>query len=574
MKLILPLILILNFLVFTGCAQLQKPVVRIAPREQVEAHGKKWIVSTQGKYTTQIAQQILKDGGNLIDAAVAASFAISVERPHSTGIGGGGFLIYHEAKSGKNFVFDFRERAPALSTQDMFLDSKGEVVKNLSVYGALSIGTPGLVRGMVQIHRQFGSKSWKLLVLPAQQLAKNGFPIYSTLSDALIEERETLNRFPSSKKIFLHEDGTVKKQGEVLVQEDLAATLEIISRKPDDFYFGEIAKKIIAAAQKEKGVLSASDLRKYQVKIRKAIVSDWRGYHIVTMPPPSSGGIHVLQILKILEKDSLEYMNSGSLHLLASAMQSAFADRAVYLGDPDFIHVPMKGLLHPEYLKKRRSEFSADHARSKSEVTAGKAIEFEDEENTTHFSMMDEKGNVVVSTQTINGYFGSGLVAEGTGIVLNNEMDDFSAKPGASNIFGAVGGSANAVAPLKTPLSSMSPTIVFKDHKPVLALGAPGGTRIITAVTQTILNHLLLGKDLYTSIATPRIHQQWSPDVLNMEANMPQDTEVDLQKMGWKTKRTGGQGNVMAVAKEQNSDGSSGFVGVADPRDIGTSQGE
>ena len=560
----------------------ESKTVTIAPREQVEAHGKKWIISTQGKHTTQIAQKVLKEGGNLIDAAVAASFAISVERPHSTGIGGGGFLIYHEAKSGKNFVFDFRERAPLNAYRDMYLDKKGIVIPDLSVYGALSVGTPGLVKGLSLVHRRFGKKKWKELVLPSSELAKNGFEIYPTLAHALDEEKETLARYASSRKIFLHEDRSVKKEGELLKQEDLALTLTEISKNPDVFYTGKIAEKIVHAVEIERGLITLKDLKKYKVKERKALTAKWNGYDVVTMPPPSSGGIHVLQILKLLEKDQLSFLEPKTIHLMASVMQSAFADRATHLGDPDFVKVPMKGLLNPEYLNKRRAAINEHKARKKSEVLAGPASEFEEEENTTHFSMMDVEGNVVVSTQTINGYFGSGFVAEGTGIVLNNEMDDFSSKPGAANIFGALGGSANAIAPLKTPLSSMSPTIIFKDKMPVLALGAPGGTRIITAVAQTILNYLKFHQDLYASIATARIHQQWNPDVLYIENNatagLRPEVEVstiqDLKQKGWEIKRSGAQCNVMAVSRETSDKNSTILVGVSDPRDIGTSAGE
>ena len=556
--------------------------IKIASREQVEAHGKKWMISTQGKYTTQIANQVMKQGGNLIDAAIAASFAISVERPHSTGIGGGGFLIYHDAKSGKNHVFDFRERAPLLAKRDMYLDEKGNVIPDSSVYGALAVGTPGLVKGLSLIHKKFGRKPWKTLVQPASDLAKNGFDIYPSLAHAIEVEKETLNQFPSSKRIFLHDDGTEKKLGEILKQQDLANTLTIISKNPNDFYQGIVASKIINSIKSIHGLLSKNDLNSYQVKERKAISGKWKNFEVVTMPPPSSGGIHVLQILKLLESDDLKYLEPNSIHLTASAMQSAFADRAVFLGDPDFIKVPIVGLLNSNYIKSRRKEFNELKARSKSEVKAGDAPLYDEEENTTHFSMMDSNGNVVVSTQTINGYFGSGFVADGTGIVLNNEMDDFSAKPGAANIFGAVGGDANAIAPKKTPLSSMSPTIVFKNSIPILALGAPGGTRIITAVAQTILNHLVLNKDLYTSIASPRVHQQWNPDVLTIEYDSTDGNRNEispltistLEKMGWIVKRAGAQSNVMAVSREMIDQKTSELTGVSDPRDIGTSAGE
>ena len=549
----------------------ESALVSLAPREQVEARGKRWVVSTQGRATTQITREILEKGGNLIDAAIAASFAISVERPHSTGIGGGGFLIYHEALTGKDFVYDFRERAPAKASPKMFLDAKGNVVPGLSVTGEKSIAVPGLVRGLKALHARFGQKAWSELVDPAARLAEDGFPVYRALAKALREEQGNLRKFKGSRSIFLKSDGSPFKEGEILVQKDLAKTLRTLARDPDDFYRGEIAKKVVSTVSLGKGILTASDLADYPVKERRAIEANWRGYRVIAMPPPSSGGIHVIQILKMLEADPLKksgFWSQESIHLIASAMQQAFADRAKYLGDPEFTRVPIQGLLDDAYLKGLRSKFNLSRARSQSEVSPGKVDPEKDHFETTHFSLMDEEGNAVVSTQTINGWFGSKVTAEGTGIVLNNEMDDFSAKIGAKNIFGATAVTdANEIQPGKTPLSSMSPTILLKDGKPVLALGAPGGTRIITAVTQTILNHLVFEKNLFDSIAAPRIHQQWSPDQLSVE-NLEVSSKVlqGLQKLGWKIKRVPGQSNVMAVARDGNS-----LIGVADPRDAGTS---
>ncbi len=551
-------------------------------QNEVEAKGVHWAISTQGPSTTKIAAEILKNGGNLIDAAVAASFAISVERPHSTGLGGGGFLIYHEARTGKNHVFDFRGVAPLKSKKNMYLDTKGEVIPLRSLFGGLAVSTPGLVRGLKEIHQRFGKKRWSTLIYPARDLARDGFDVYPTLAHALKEKKQRLLQFPETVKVFFHTDGTPITLGEHLVQNDLATSLETIAKDPDDFYTGSIAQKIVNGVQSNDGILSLEDLQKVKTIQRIPVIANWKGYEIVSMPPPSSGGIHVAQILKQLQQDDLHYQDPQSLHLLASSMQSAFADRAEYLGDPDFVKVPMKGLLNSKYLANRRIEFKSERARSAREVSNGPAWEFEEESNTTHFSMMDSEGNVVVSTQTINGYFGSGLVIKGTGIVMNNTMDDFSVKDGTPNLFGVIGGSANSIAPGKTPLSCMTPTIVFKNKKPVFAVGAPGGTRIITSVVQTILNHLVFGKDLYTSIASPRIHQQWTPDVLSVERNAETGTREDfkpetinaLEKMGWKVERESAQSNIMAVSRIQKPDGTFEFVGVADPRDIGTSAGE
>jgi gamma-glutamyltranspeptidase/glutathione hydrolase len=550
------------------------PEVQIAPREQVESSGKKWMVSTQGRVATDEAAKILKAGGTVIDAAIVASLVIGVERPQSTGIGGGGFMIYHEAKTGKNYVFDFRERAPAKASSKMYLNAKDEVVEGKSETGSLAIAVPGLVRGLTYIHSKFSHEDWRALVRPAQFLAEKGFAVYPSLAHALDEEKENLAKFPESKATFLHADGTPLKLGEKLVQKNLSNTLRILSAAPEDFYRGSIARKISFSVKRHGGLISKNDLATYTVKERKALEANWKGYKIVAMPPPSSGGVHVIQILKMLEHDDLAKMGFGSAqawHLEACAMQQAFADRAKYLGDTDFVKVPLRGLIDDHYLEGLRAGFDELHAKSADAVSAG-SPPADDELNTSHLTIMDQAGNVVVSTQTINGYFGSKLMAEGTGIMMNNEMDDFAAKPGTYNIFGATATTdANQIQPKKTPLSSMSPTILFDSTgKPVLALGAPGGTRIITSVAQTILNYVVFHQDLYHAIAAPRIHEQWKPDRLMIE-NQPVPVGVldDLQKRGWNIQRTPAQSNVMAVVREGDT-----LIGVSDPRDIGTSKGE
>ncbi len=549
-------------------------MIHFAAPSRVSATGKRWIISTQGSETTRIAAEVLRKGGHLIDAAIAASFAISVERPHSTGIGGGGFLIHRDGKTGKIRVFDFRERAPGRAHPGMFLDAKGEVVPERSTVGGDAVAVPGLVRGLKTIHGELGKVAWASLVRPAAELAEKGFSIYPALARAIVSERGDLSRFPDSRKIFLRPDGSPRVEGERLVQPDLGRTLRVLARDPEAFYRGRIADQIVASVGRHGGRVTGTDLLKYRVKKREPLIADWRGYQVVSMPPPSSGGIHVIQILKMLESDDLVhsgFWSAGSIHLIASAMQQAFADRARYLGDPDFVPVPSRELIEGRYLSSQRGKF-LETARPSDSVQAGVPASASTEHfETTHFSMMDSDGNAVVSTQTINGYFGSKVTAEGTGIVLNNEMDDFSAKVGASNIFGATSSSeANRVDPFKTPLSSMSPTLVLKDGIPVLAVGAPGGTRIITAVAQTILYHLVYKMNLFNAIATTRIHQQWKPDELMIE-NFPVDSAVlrELSAKGWKLRRVPPQSNVMAVARTED-----GFVGVSDPRDAGTSAGE
>ena len=552
------------------------PMVRsieIAPESRVSATGRKWIVSTQGDATTQIAARILKEGGNLMDAAVAASFAISVERPHSTGIGGGGFLIFHEAKTGKTHAFDFRERAPHLAKADMFLDARGNVIPDLSVTGAKSVAIPGLIRGLKSVHARFGKLPWRKVVEPAARLAERGFEIYPALARALLEEQGDLLKFPANRKIFFRPDGAPLAEGDRLIQKDLAATLRKLAEEPEDFYSGSISKKILATIQQHGGILDERDLKEYRVKERVPVSANWKGYRVVSMPPPSSGGIHVIQILKMLESDQLAEFGFQSLeseHRIATAMQFAFADRARFLGDPDFVKVPVRSLISGEYLSNRRRLFDPYRALAQKAVSAGPIDAEKDHFETTHMSLMDREGNAIVTTQTINGWFGSKMVAEGTGVVLNNEMDDFSAKVGASNLFGATSvSSANEVEPRKTPLSSMSPTLIFKDGKPVLALGAPGGTRIITSVAQTILNYLVFKKSLYDSVAAFRIHQQWSPDELKVEnSEVPVELLRGLGGLGWKIKRTANESNIMAVAREGDV-----LRGVSDPRDAGTSAG-
>ncbi len=545
----------------------------IKPREAVEAKGKNWVVSTQGEASTRAAQTILHQGGNLIDAAIAASLTISVERPHSTGLGGGGFLIYHEAKTGKNFVLDFRERAPLHAAKDMYLDAKGNVIEDLSVSGSLAVGVPGLTRGLKLAHQKWGKKPWKSLFAPAIKLAAKGFPIYPSLAEAMKGETKALSKYPEAAKLFLHSDGTPKLEGEILVQKDLANTLKSISKNPDELYTGRTAKRIVKEITRLKGLINLQDLAEYAVKERIPAEADYQGFHIVSMPPPSSGGIHVIQILKLLEHDPLAsygFESSKSYHYIAQAMQQAFADRARYPGDPDFVKVPTEGLINSEYLADLRSKFSNSRARKKSEVFAGE-VPGNGPSHTTHLTLMDREGNVVVSTQTINDHFGSDVVIPGTGIVMNNEMDDFAAKMNVHNGADATFiSNANSIAPKKTPLSSMSPTIVFKNGMPILAIGAEGGTRIISSVAQSILNYLAYHQDLYTALASPRIHQQWSPDVLQIEnQSIPSSVLRDLTSDGYVIERTPVMCGVMAAAREGDT-----LVGVSDPRDAGTSLSE
>ncbi|MEK2646588.1 gamma-glutamyltransferase [Bdellovibrio sp. BCCA] len=569
-------VLVAGLLFLTSCQTPKESssVIRTAKERDdhstAEAFGTQFAISTQGRYASKAAEEIFAQGGNIIDATVAASFTVSVERPQSTGIGGGGFLLFHEAKTGKTYAIDFRERAPLRATKNMYVGKDGKANTDLSQNGVLAVAVPGMVAGLIEIHKKFGSLPLEKVVQPAIHLAENGFPIYEEFHKALENRVEQIRKDPSAKAIFLDASGNVPAIGTVLVQKDLAKTLQLIAKKgKDGFYKGFVAKSIVDLSKKEKGLISYKDLSSYQVKWRKPVEGNFDGYEVISMPPPSSGGVHVIQFLDFLENDHLAkqgFLSKNSIHLASSALQSSFADRAKYLGDPDFTKVPVQGLISPKYIESRRKEVRLDHARKLSEVEAGNPAPYESTE-TTHISLMDDKGNAVSTTQTINGWMGSGVVAPGTGVVLNNEMDDFSAQEGSSNLFGAIGGKPNAIAPRKTPLSSMSPTILMKDNKPFMAVGAPGGTRIISCVAQTILNYVEFKLPLYDAVTAIRYHHQWQPDVLYIDPPGP-SAEVlkGLKEMGYDVKIEPVPCYVMAVAKEGDK-----LHGVADPRDIGIS---
>jgi gamma-glutamyltranspeptidase/glutathione hydrolase len=537
-------------------------------RTQYESFGRKAMISSQGAHSTEAAIEVLNKGGNLFDAFTALSFAIGVERPHSTGIGGGGFVLFYLAKEKKVYSLDFREVAPRKASSTMFLDEKGEPVAEKSLTGSLAVAVPGHVAGVLEIHRKFGALPLKTVLQPAIQMAEKGFPIYPALHKATTSSKSRLTLFPASKQIFLNEQGEPWPIGHQLIQKDLGKTLRrIADQGAAGFYQGPVARKISFSLKKGGGLMDLKDLADYKAKWREPLHGTYDQYEIFSQAPPSSGGMHVIEILNMLEKDDLSKwgpQDARSIHLTASAMQKAFFDRAQYAGDPDFTPVPSAKLISKEYATRSRSEISLE--------TAHRAPDFkmkEESPDTTHFSLMDEEGNAIVSTQTINGYFGSAMVAEGTGIVLNNEMDDFAAKVGASNLFGAIGGKNNLIAPGKRPVSSMSPTLVMKDGRPVLAVGTPSGTRIITCVTLTILNVLEYHLPLWDAVSATRYHQQWQPDELQIEAPMfPKRTLDQLQKKHWRIQEKDGGCRIQAI---QNENGT--LHGVSDPREEGSSVG-
>lgn len=529
------------------------------------AEGLKFALATEGPASTRAAQKMYELGGNIVDAAVAASFSISVERPQSSGLGGGGFLLLYLAKTRQTVAVDFREKAPHRAFEGMFQSSDGKVVDGLSEDGALASGVPGLVAGLVEVHSNLGSLPLTTVMQPAIDLAENGFAVYPGLAKAIDEQSEVLKRFAGSKALLFHADGKPLAAGEILRQPDLARSLREIAQKGrEGFYKGWVAQALIATQARYGGLIIQHDLDDYNVKYRTPLRGTYNGYQVLTMPPPSSGGVHVLEIMNILEQDHLKNfgpLSPHTIHLTASAMQAAFADRATHLGDPDFVGVPTGGLTSKKYAGEIRKMIAMDRARPSKEVRAGKPLPYESSE-TTHLSLMDSQGNALATTQTVNGYFGSGVLVESAGFFLNNEMDDFVAKPGAPNIYGLVGGKANSVEPEKRPLSSMSPTIVLKGGRAAYAVGAPGGPRIITCVTLTLLNLLEHQLPIELAVMAPRYHDQWLPDELKTEVNgFSEKTIAELRKDGHNVVPKEINCRVQAVGWERNR-----FVAVSDPR--------
>ncbi len=567
---------LLFFLLSCSAPQLKYRTVPLAPGESFSDHafeGKDYVISSQGTYSTKAGAKMYELGGNAIDAAAAVSFCISVERPQSTGIGGGGFLVFKSPDMKTPVTFDFREKAPLLADSKMFLDKKGKEIEGKSLNGVFAGGVPGLVAGIVEIHQKFGKLPLATVMQPAIELAEQGFQIYPGLAMALKIREQVLRQFPATVKIFFNKEGQLLGEGELLVQSDLAKTLKTIAKKGrDGFYKGWVADAIVAEERRRGGYIRYNDLNRYNVVERTPVTGTYKDYEIYSMGPPSSGGIHVIQILNILEPLNIGHygvQGAKAIHYTASAMQQAFADRARYLGDMDFVRVPLRELTSKEYAKTIREKIPSDRALTKDEVLPGKFDGHESTE-TTHFSIMDKEGNMVASTQTINGFMGSGLVIPGTGIILNNEMDDFATKVGAKNLFGAVGGKNNLVESEKRPLSSMSPTLVLKKGKPVLAVGTPSGTRILTCVAQTILNYIEHGEPLLNAVSAIRYHQQWYPDELRVGTyGLKKEEEDELRKMGHTINHKNLGCRIQAIAMEEGQ-----IIGVSDPRGRGLAFGK
>ena len=526
------------------------------------------MVVAQEKIAAQIGADVLKRGGNAVDAAVATGFAMAVTYPRAGNIGGGGFMVIHSQDRHEDVAIDYRETAPAATTPEIFLgaDGKPDIAKSRD--SALGIGVPATVAGLAIALDKYGSGKFSLadLVKPAIALAKDGTDITDDLADTLPDWHRRLARWPSSAKIFSRADGTSLREGDRLVQTDLAATLSAIAEQGSrGFYEGPVAEKLVKAIGDAGGTMTLDDLKSYQPVIRAPVRGTYRGHDIIAMPAPSSGGIVLVETLNMLEGFPMRDMKQGSapsLHVMIEAMKRAYADRARYLGDPAFVKAPIATLIAKDYAARQRASIDLDHATPWTDALS--ATPPREGDNTTHFSIVDSGGNAVSNTYTLNYSYGVGLVAEGTGVLLNNELDDFTAAPGASNAYGLVGFEANLPGPGKRPLSSMSPTIVLKDGKPVLVTGSPGGSRIISAVLQVIVDVLDYGMDVAAAVAAPRVHHQWLPDEVRVERGFPDDTLAALRAKGHRVVEPLALTSANSIAVTEK-----GLLGAPDPRTRG-----
>ena len=527
--------------------------------------------------------EIIKSGGNAIDAAVATGFALAVVHPQAGNLGGGGFMLIRMVDGATHFL-DFRELAPAAATAGMYLDERGNVIENASLVGYKAIGVPGSVAGLVAAERKYGKLSLARVMAPAIKLASEGYPL--AYEDARDFRNKDLARFPESRKIF-QRSGKYYESGEVFRQPDLARTLERTANNPDDFYRGAMARELAAAVQKGGGLLTAEDLAHYEVKEREAVRGTYRGYEVIGAPPPSSGGIALIEILNILEGYDLAKSGDHSaqaMHLTVEAFRRAFFDHAEFLGDPDFAKIPVAQLIDKKYGAAWRESIDPAHVTPSKELRRPKSfseleqyaavhpqpLNIREPEHTTHYSVVDTQGNAVAVTTTLNDIFGSGVTADGLGFLLNDEMDDFASKPGVPNAYGLIQGPANVIGPAKRPLSSMAPTIVLKDGKLFLILGSPGGARIISTVANILLGVVDYGMNIQQAVDAPRFHHQWMPDTTFIEPGISPDTRKELNARGHTIEQEPywSDGECIAV------DGRSGeLLGASDSRNNGKALG-
>lgn len=527
---------------------------------------KNGMVSAQDRIAAEVGRDILARGGNAIDAAVATGFALAVTHPQAGNLGGGGFMMVHLAETGEVIALDFREMAPAAATRDMYLGADGEVDNRLAQYSRASAGVPGTVMGLLDALEAYGTMTRREVMGPSIRLASKGFPLSYAMAEGLENSRDQLSVDKSSIKYFLN-----RKAGEKFTQPDLAKTLRrILKSGADGFYAGKTADLIVAEMQEGRGVITREDLTNYETVIRKPVTGRYKGHELYAMSPPSSGGVHIVQMLNILRGYDLQadgHNSAAYLHKLIEAMRRAYADRSKYLGDPDFVDVPVTELTAMSYANDLRESISPDIASKSNEISPGAKLPYESV-NTTHYSVIDKQGNAVSVTYTLNFSYGSGYSVDGAGFLLNNEMDDFSSKSGAPNGYGLIGGEANKIEPRKRPLSSMTPVIVKKDGKVILATGSPGGSTIITSVLQMVLNVIEWNMNLSEAVHKPRIHHQWLPDIVITEPGISKDTLGRLSAMGHNLPKDGNGDYAHTVLGRVNSVGQGQGValGSADPR--------
>jgi len=526
--------------------------------------GTKGMVATSHHLASEVAYDVLAGGGNAIDAAVTAGFALAVTQPRSGNIGGGGFMLISSESKNSVEAIDYREKAPKAAFEKMFQDENGEAVSERSRFSHLSAGVPGTVAGLALALERHGTISLSDAIAPAIKLAREGFVIPDRFSSGLKDREERLRKWPSTAKVFYKADGGFYETGELFQQPELADTLQRISDEGvDGFYKGTTAQLIVDEMESHDGIMTLDDLASYEPKVREPVKGNYRGYDVYSMSPPSSGGAHIVQILNTLEGYDIGaygHNSAATMHLMAESMKHAYADRAEYLGDSDFVEVPLKGITSKEYAAEIRKQIDPFKAKPSVDIRAGKPGDYESNE-TTHFSIVDGDGNAVSNTYTINFSYGSGIVVDGAGFLLNNEMDDFSAKPGVANAYGLLGGEANKVEPEKRMLSSMSPTIVMKDGKNFLVTGSPGGSRIITTTLQVIMNVIDHGMNVQSAVAAPRMHHQWFPDEIRIEAGISADTIGLLQSRGHTVVQKSAMGAIQSILVEDGM-----YYGAADPR--------
>lgn len=526
------------------------------------------MVASQEMLASRTGVEILKQGGNAVDAAVAVAFSLAVTLPRAGNIGGGGFMLVHLAKENKTIAIDYREMAPSKAKKDIFLDEKGDAVAKLSREHGLAVGVPGTVMGMSVALEKYGTMTMAQVTAPAIKMAQEGISVSPDLAVSLAGLKRRMSQWPSTAAIFYKADGSDYQVNDILKQPELAHSLQLIAQKgTKGFYEGETAEKLVKAVQEAGGIMTLEDLKHYKAVEREPVRGQYRGYEVVSMPPPSSGGVHIIEMLNVLQQfpiDKFGHNTAQTIHVMAETMKHAYADRSEYLGDPDFYTVPVKQLTDKNYAQKIASQIALNKTTPSSEIKPGNLAPYESDQ-TTHFSVVDKWGNAVSNTYTLNFSYGSGLVAKGTGILLNNEMDDFSAKPGTPNGYGLVGGDANAVEGNKRPLSSMSPTIVMKDGKPFLVTGSPGGSRIITTTLQIIMNVIDHGLNIAEASNAARVHHQWLPDELRVETSLNRDTISLLEAKGHKVKVQSAMGSTQSIMVTDQ-----GIFGASDLRHSGS----